>query len=139
MYSKLVQVAFAVTMLPVLAGTAIAQGTTDPAAAAPKIVNSVTAAIDPASYQGPCPAKLNVTGTITMAKVPKEPIMYQWVHSDSTKGPKRSLTMTSNGAVVTEVWSVGTSGQMMRLWAELHVFSPTEVKSRQATVAVLCR
>jgi hypothetical protein len=127
----------ALTLLPALAGAAVAQGSAAPPV--PKVVNSVTAAVDPASYQGPCPAKLNVTGTITMAKVPTEPIAYQWVRSDSTRSPKRTLTMTSNGAVVSDVWTVGESGQMMRLWVELHVFAPVEIKSKQATGAVLCR
>ncbi len=103
------------------------------------VVTSVSAGVDLPSYQGPCPGKLTFAGTIITAVVPKTPVTYQWVRSDGVKGPKRTLTMTTTAAVVTDVWKVGTSGEMMRVWQELRILTPTVVKSNQASAAVLCR
>jgi len=111
------------------------------AADAPKIISSVSAAVDVPSYQGgPCPAKLNFTGTIVADKTPTVPITYQWVHSDtSVKSPVRTLNMTGKGALVTTSWPVGSSGEMMRVWVELRVLTPNAIKSEKVYAAVLCR
>ena len=108
---------------------------------APKVITAVSAAVDVASYQGgPCPAKLNFTGTIVADKTPTVPVTYQWVRSDTgAKSPVRTLTMTSKGAIVTDTWAVGTSGEMMRVWNELRILSPNSMKSERVVAAVLCR
>ena len=114
-----------------------AQGKAD----APKVITAVSAAVDVPSYQGgPCPAKLNFTGTIVADKTPTGPITYQWVHSDtSVKSPVHTLTMTGKGSLVTTSWSVGSSGEMMRVWVELRVLTPNAIKSEKVYAAVLCR
>src|ERR1019366_2064044 len=64
-------------------------------------VTSVTVTVNTYSYGGPCPAKLTFTGTITTDVVPTVPITYQWIRSDKTKGPRRTIRMTSTTATVT--------------------------------------
>jgi hypothetical protein len=106
-----------------------------------KVITSVTATVNPPSYQGgPCPARFTFVGTIVADKTPTGPITYQWVHSDtSIKHPVRSLTMTGKGAIVMDSLSVGLSGEMMRVWAELRVLTPNPVTSAKVYAAVLCR
>lgn len=110
-----------------------------PAASPVRVVTSVSAAVDLPNYQGgPCPAKLTFTGTIVADKTPSVPITYQWVRSDGVKGPVRTLKLNGKGAIVTDTWRVGVSGEMMRVWNELRVLKPNAMKSNQATAAVLC-
>jgi len=71
--------------------------------------------------------------------MPSVPITYQWVRSDTSKSPVRTLTMTSKAALVTDTWSVGSSGDMMRVWNELRILTPNAIKSNRAMSAVLCR
>ena len=127
------------TLLTIIAtGVALpVSGQTKPAV---KIITAVSAAVDVPSYQGgPCPAKLNFTGTIVADKLPTVPITYQWVRSDtSAKSPVRTLTMTGKGAIVTDSWSVGSSGEMMRVWNELRVLSPNAIRSEKVSAAILC-
>ena len=129
-------------MLTILAaGAALpVSGQNKPASAA-KIITAVSVAVDVPSYQGgPCPAKLSFTGTIVADKTPTVPITYQWVRSDtSAKSPVRTITMTGKGALVTDTWSVGSSGEMMRVWNELRILSPNTITSEKVNAAVLCR
>lgn len=124
----------------VVAGMALPVAAQNKTAPAAKVITAVSAAVDMPSYQGgPCPAKLNFTGTIVADKTPSGPITYQWVRSDtSAKSPVHTLTMTGRGAVVTDTWSVGSSGEMMRVWNELRVLSPNAIKSEKVYAAVLC-
>ena len=103
------------------------------------LVTAARVVVDQAGYQGPCPAKLLLTATITAAAPLASPISYQWVRSDGTKGPKRSLRMAGTSGTVTDHWKLGVSGQMMRAWSELHILSPNRLVSNQATTSVLCR
>lgn len=101
-------------------------------------VTAVTAKVSIGSYSGPCPAKLVFTGTITTTAIPKVPITYQWIRSDNTKGPKRTLKMTATTATVTDPWQLGRSGEMMRVWQKLQILAPTGITSNQADAVVLC-
>ena len=101
-------------------------------------VIGVTANVSVGDYRGPCPAKLLFTGTITAAAIPKVPITYQWLRSDNTQGPKRTLKMTSATATVTTPWRLSRPGEMMRVWQKLQILAPTSITSNQADAAVLC-
>lgn len=103
-----------------------------------RTVTAVTADVNIGNYSGPCPAKLVFTGTITTATIPKAPIMYQWIRSDKTTGPKRTIRMTSTTATVTDKWQLGRSGEMIRAWKKLQILAPTGITSNQADVVVLC-
>jgi hypothetical protein len=101
-------------------------------------VTAVTARVNIGNYNGPCPAKLVFTGTITTAMVPKVPITYQWIRSDKTKGPKRTIRMTGTTATVTDNWQLGRYGEMIRAWKKLQILAPTGITSNQADAVVLC-
>lgn len=102
------------------------------------VVTAVTVGVDVGDYRGPCPARLTFTATIRAASVPKTPIVYQWIRSDGTKGPRRTTRMTDTTATVTDKWSVGRSGEQMRVWKKLQVLAPSRITSNQAAAAVLC-
>jgi hypothetical protein len=101
-------------------------------------VTAVTANVSVGNYTGPCPAKLVFTGTITTAAIPKVAITYQWIRSDNTKGPKRTLKMTSTTATVTDTWQLGRAGEMIRAWKKLQILAPTGITSNQADAVILC-
>lgn len=103
------------------------------------LVTAARVSVDLAAYQGPCPAKLRFTGTITASAPLKVPVSYQWVRSDGVKGRKRSIRMTGTTATVSDQWKLGASGQMMRPWSELHILSPNRLVSNQIGAQVLCR
>lgn len=103
------------------------------------LVTGVTAAVNFAGYQGPCPAPLVFTATITAAGPLARPISYQWVRSNGTKLPKRTVKMTGTSVTVTDRWRLGASGQMVRGGEQLHILSPNALVSNQATTSVLCR
>ncbi len=115
------------------------RGAGAPAGKPGAVVTAVRVVVDQVSYQGPCPAKLLFTATITAATPRTSPISYQWVHSDGVKGPKRTLRMVGATATVTDHWKLGASGQMVRGWNELHILSPNRLVSNQAMTSVLCR
>jgi hypothetical protein len=103
-----------------------------------RAITAVTANVNVGSYGGPCPAKLVFTGTITASAIPKGPVTYQWVRSDNTRSPKRTVTMTNTTVNVTDKWQGGRSGEHQRFWAKLQVLAPTAITSTQADVELLC-
>jgi hypothetical protein len=120
-----------------LAGAArplTAQGSPAPA----RIITAVTTKVNIGAYGGACPAKLVFTGTITASAIPKGPVTYQWVRSDKTRSPTRTITMTSTTATVAEKWQGGRSGEHQRMWEKLEILTPTAITSTQTDVEVLC-
>jgi hypothetical protein len=103
-----------------------------------RIITAVTTKVSIGVYGGACPAKLVFTGTITASAIPKGPVTYQWVRSDKSRSPKRTITMTSTTGTVTEKWQGGRSGEHQRLWEKLQVLTPTAITSTQADVELLC-
>jgi len=105
----------------------------------PAMTAKVSVTVDVPAYQGPCPARLVFTGTITLPGVPtKQPLTYQWVRADRTRGPKRTVTMTGTTVTVTDKMQVGIAGQMIRVGEQLEVLAPATGKSAQVLSAVLC-
>ncbi len=111
-----------------------AQGPPVPA----RIITAVTTKVSVGVSGGTCPAKLIFTGTITASAVPKGPVTYQWVRSDNTRSPKRTITTTNTTATVTEKWQGGRSGEHQRMWEKLEILAPTAITSTQADAEVLC-
>jgi hypothetical protein len=125
-----------------IGGSLALLGATVPSAAAQAhaapTITAVTTNVNIGTYNGRCPAKLMFKATITAAAVLKGPVTYQWIHSDNTKSPKRTVRMTGTTVVVSENWQGGRSGEQMRLWRKLQVLTPNAITSDQADVAVLC-
>lgn len=101
-------------------------------------VTAVTARVSMINYSGPCPAKLVFTGTIATSGLLARSVTYQWVRSDNTKGPKRTLKVTGATMTVTTPWQIGRPGEQMRVWQKLEILAPTKLTSTQADAAILC-
>ena len=114
-----------------------AQGLPGPPAPA-RIITAVTVQVNMGTYGGACPAKIIFTGTITASAIPKGPVTYQWVRSDKTRSPKRTIIMTSTTATVTEKWQGGRFGEHQRMWEKLEILAPTAITSTQGDAEVLC-
>jgi hypothetical protein len=109
------------------------------ASAAPvHAVTAVTARVSLINYSGPCPAKLVFTGTIATSGLLARSVSYQWLRSDNTKGPKRTVKVTGATMTVTDPRQIGRSGEQMRVWQKLEVLAPTKITSTQADAAILC-
>ena len=134
--------AIGIVMLVGCAGSIVAGGSRPLAAQGPRaparIITNVTTKVSIGVYGGACPAKLVFTGTITASAIPKGPVTYQWVRSDKTQSPKRTITMTSTTATVTDKWQGGRSGEHQRFWAKLEILAPTAITSTQADAELLC-
>jgi len=101
-------------------------------------VTAVTARVSMINYSGPCPAKLVFTGTIATSGLLAKSVTYQWLRSDNTKGPKRTITVTGATMTVAAPWQIGRSGEQMRVWQKLEILAPTKITSTQADAAILC-
>ena len=101
-------------------------------------VTRVGVVAKPQVYTGPCPATLQFIGTILVCRHPVW-VTYEWVRSDGATGPRERVEITSAGRGVTTTWKLGTRGEHIHLWEQLHVLAPTNVRSPRAAVQVNCR
>jgi hypothetical protein len=121
-----------------VAGTMRSLGAQATAATPVHAVTAVTARVSMINYSGPCPAKLVFTGTISTSGLLAKPVTYQWLRSDNTKGPERTVKVTGATMTVTEPWQLGRAGEQMRVWKKLEILAPTKLTSSQADAAILC-
>jgi hypothetical protein len=112
------------------------------AAAKPKrspVVTRVVAIVRPVSYSGKCPATLHWSATLTVRNPPAT-VQYEWLRSDSAKGPTKEIVVRGTSATVGgESWQLGADKDRIHVWERLHVISPNTVNSRAAGVNVTCR
>jgi hypothetical protein len=100
----------------------------------PYAVTGAIASVDIASSAGPCPHIFNFTGTIT-SNGPGT-VTYRWEKSDGTTGPTQNIFFYSAGSMtVTASWQLSGSSNG---WVRLHVFSPNEIFSNQASFSLNC-
>jgi hypothetical protein len=102
------------------------------------ILRSVTYA-DTTDYSGSCPKTVNFSGTITANDAGT--VTYKWESSDgSNDSPVSSLTFSGPGSItVNRSWTLGTRGNTFsNYWQRLHILSPTDVTSNNATFTLRC-
>lgn len=128
------------TNTPTLTPTATNTYTPTPtftATPSPGIVTSAILNVSPVTYSGACPATFNFTGTITMNG--PGTVTYRWERSDGTTKPSQTLTFTTAGTqTITDVWT-GITTTLRSGWQRIHVGSPNELFSNQATFTNNCR
>ncbi|MCX7838539.1 MAG: hypothetical protein N2559_03660 [Anaerolineae bacterium] len=109
---------------------------TPTATPSPGIVTSAILNISPIIYTGACPATFYFTGTITMNG--PGTVVYRWERSDGTAKPSQTLTFATAGSqIITDSWS-GITTTLRSGWQRIHVGSPNEVYSNQATFTNNC-
>jgi len=116
------------TPIPVPTVTPSATPTT-----APFTVTGITAAVAPTS-SNTCPTTFNFSATIT-ANAAGE-VTYKWERSDSASPPTESVTFTAaESKVVTSTWSIGAAGTH---WKRVHILTPNDTLSNQASFTLTC-
>jgi hypothetical protein len=102
------------------------------------ITGSVTS-VDPTDASGSCPKTINFSGTITVNDAGT--VTYKWESSDGSNDSSiSSLTFEGAGSkTVNHTWTLGTSGKTYTdYWEHLHILSPTDVTSNNATFTLRC-
>lgn len=98
-------------------------------------VTGVTASVNPASFNGVCPRKFNFSATVTVNG--PVTVTYKWERSDGAIAPTRSITFVGAGSqTVTETWTLSPSSY--NGWQRLHVLTPNDTTSNQATFTLTC-
>lgn len=130
------------TLTPTATPTATPTHTSTPtptftATPSPGIVTSAILNVNPVTYSGACPATFNFTGTITMNG--PGTVTYRWERSDGTAKPSQTLTFATAGTqTITDSWT-GITSTLRSGWQRIHVGSPNELFSNQATFTNNCR
>jgi len=100
-------------------------------------VISVVAIVDPADYEGECPAEITWSADIT-ADGPGT-VTYQWEVEGSDPDPPKELTFSSAGTETVTIVSHASAGHPeTTLWRRVRVLSPNEVVSNKATQTLTC-
>jgi hypothetical protein len=98
-------------------------------------VTGVTASVNPPSFTGACPATFNFYAVIT-ANGPGT-VTYQWENSKGIAVAPQSINFSSAGSQTVSIsYDIGTSGSY---WVRLHVLTPDEIISNQASFALSCK
>jgi hypothetical protein len=97
-------------------------------------VTGVTASVNPPSFTGECPTMLFAQAVITVNG--PGTVTYRWERSDGNSEPMETVNFASAGSqTVNSLWQVNSSGSY---WVRVHVFSPNEISSNQASFTLTC-
>jgi hypothetical protein len=96
-------------------------------------VTSVTASADPPFFSGACPTTVNFYATIAVNG--PGTVTYRWEGSDGGFEPTQSISVLDRSETVSTSWQLGASGSY---WARVHVFTPNEIVSNQASFTLSC-
>ena len=105
-----------------------------PSITTPFAVVGLAAQVDPASYAGPCPKTFNFIGAITTNG--PGTVTYRWERSDGSIGYVQSATFSAASLqTVTRSWEIGKT---FTGWQRLHVLTPNDSLSNQASFTMTC-
>ena len=99
--------------------------------------SSVTA--DTGDYTGACPKTVNFSAVITVNDA--GPVTFKWESSDGTNnsGPVTINFANAGSQTVGTAWTLGSAGRTLsNYWERLHILSPTDVISNEATFTLRC-
>ena len=100
-------------------------------------VTSVIASVDPAFYEGMCPADITWSAVITVNG--PGTVSYQWEVEGGSTYPSESITFSSAGSkTVTSHHSMSAGYPDNTLWLQIRILSPNEMVSNQATSTLTC-
>lgn len=100
---------------------------------APFTVTGVTAAVAPTS-SNTCPTTFNFSATITTNAAGT--VTYKWERSDGATGSTQSESFAAaESKTVTTTWAIGAAGTH---WERVHVLTPNDLTSNQATFTLTC-
>ncbi len=97
-------------------------------------VTSVTVSADPPFFSGPCPTTVTFYATITVNG--PGTVTYNWERSDGALSRIASLTFGGPGSqTVNTSWPLDQTGSY---WKRVHVYTPNEIISNQASFTLNC-
>ncbi len=94
----------------------------------------VTASVNPPSYSGDCPINIYSEAVITVNGAGT--VSYRWEDSEGGIKPTENVYFSSAGSQSVGTW--WPVGQSATLWVRLHVLSPNDTSSNQASFTVNC-
>lgn len=104
----------------------------------PFAVTSVTGSVIPTSYSGPpCPKLFNFEFVITVNGAGTVNWKREWSDGGTDTSPGSRVFTGPGSFTVNDTWNLGPSGTRT-LWMRLHVTSPNDVTSNQATFTLTC-
>lgn len=101
----------------------------------PAIVTLVSVSINPTAFTGSCPHTFHFTGIIRTNAAGT--VTYRWERSDGNSDT-RTLTFSAAGDKTVESGDF-KSGSSGTFWARLHVLTPNDKVSNQATFTLTCK
>ena len=100
----------------------------------PFAVTNVTAVVTPTLYSGACPGTFSFTGNITTNGAGN--VTFRWERSDGIQKSPATVGVPSAGTIMlTDSWASAPSGSS---WEVLHVLTPNDFTSSQATFTNSC-
>ena len=97
-------------------------------------VISIVASVDPPFFSGNCPTTF-ISYAVIVANGPGT-VSYRWEDSEGGIKPTESVYFSSAGSKsVSTSWPIGLTGTF---WVRLHVLSPVETFSNQASFSLSC-
>lgn len=111
--------------------TVLVSGATLPSFA----ITNLTVSADPPFFSGACPTTFNFYAVIT-ANGPGT-VTYRWEASNGGVEPVQSISFSDAGSqTVSTTWQLGAAGSY---WKRVHVFTPNEIISNQASCTLSCK
>ena len=108
------------------------------ASAQVRTVSGVGIVARPQGYYGRCPARIDFVATIHVNRYPTR-VKYEWLRSDGARGAREIVDIRTSSRAVRTTWSLGGGHDRLRVWEQLHVVAPSNVRSPHAVVHVNCR
>lgn len=91
----------------------------------------------PDRYAGDCPAALEFTATVRIAKPPVT-LEYVWERSNGSRTQVRRIQARSGTQKITDEWAIGGAPGTLKVWEKLTLLSPLNVSSGVAKATVEC-
>ena len=115
--------------------TGLGSATIPPTPVPPFEVTNIQISVDPTSYTGICSKDFTFSAQITV--IGSGTVTYKWERSDGADVAEETIDFASPGTQsVNTTWSIGGDGTY---WQQLHVLSPNDVTSDQASFTVDCK
>ena len=97
---------------------------------------TITATADPATYEGPCPSSIEVTGTIT-DNVGNRDVTYRFILQNGAKSLEQETHFDQPGSESVSYLLPGM-GSSYQGWVAIEILQPVQLQSNQAEFAVTC-
>jgi hypothetical protein len=96
---------------------------------------TATLSANPATYDGACPVRIEVSGTIT-DNVGNRDVVYRFIRSDGSAYPAETIHFDVPGSKsVSDYWQLSATGQH---WMAIEILQPVQLQSNRADFQITC-